>query len=102
MDDFDRDDFLDAFRSKDLQRWAGWYAEDAEWIEYRHQNPPRNPHVMRGLIIEVADGRVRRQIDVEAWDKQACPGEGGRGTWPGGISEGTMALQPLVLRRSEP
>ena len=115
MGEFDLDRFLDAFRAKDLRRWADWYADDAEWVEYRHQNPPRDPHVMRGqkeigaflamicvaeleitvdhvvpgetsaafmvtvtmpdgrriienVIIEIADGRVCRQIDVEAWD----------------------------------
>lgn len=48
MEEFDLDDFLDAFRAKDLQRWADWYATHAEWVEYRHEDPPRDPHVMRG------------------------------------------------------
>ena len=86
-----------------------------EWIEYRHANPPRAPHVMQGrreiadflarvkasdvvlhiedevvgsgrsafrvwcelrdgrriieqVIIYHANGKITRQVDVEAWD----------------------------------
>ena len=39
-----------AFEGKDVERWLGFYAEDAEWIEYRRTDPPL------------------RHVDVEAWD----------------------------------
>jgi hypothetical protein len=45
---FDFAAFRDALRARDAERWLGFYAEDAVWVEYRHTNPPRNPHVMRG------------------------------------------------------
>ena len=31
---FDFAAFKDAFESRDAQRWAQFYAEEAEWIEY--------------------------------------------------------------------
>ena len=104
-----------AFEAKDVARWLAFYSEDAEWVEYRHTDPPRSPNVMRGreeigafiervaempltlelgnevlgeeriafactvtftegdriiehVIADVRDGRIVRQVDVEAWD----------------------------------
>ena len=37
-----------AFEAKDVSRWLAFYADDAEWIEYRHTDPPRAPNIMRG------------------------------------------------------
>jgi len=113
---FDFDSYKQAFLSQDVERWASFYAPDAEWIEYRHTNPPRAPHRMVGqteiraflgrvkasnisieitdeipgptraavcvrctladgvrriiehVIIHYANGRITRQVDVEAWD----------------------------------
>jgi ketosteroid isomerase-like protein len=45
--EFDYAAYKDAFERKDSQRWAQFYADDAEWIE---------------------DGKIVRQVDVEAWD----------------------------------
>lgn len=113
-DAFDFAGFKRAFEGKDAAAWAGYFAEDGEWIEYRHTNPPHSPNRMDkarltqhvaavaeapvNLVIEdeiVADGRaafrvivalpdgrriiehvmiyteggkIKRQIDVEAWD----------------------------------
>ena len=36
---FDFPAFKDAFERKDAKRWAGFYAEDAEWIEYKPSAP---------------------------------------------------------------
>jgi ketosteroid isomerase-like protein len=112
---FDFAAFRNAVETRDADRWAGFYDDDAEWLEYRHSNPPRAPNVMRGrkvidtfirgvsssplgltiehevlddrragftlvvtredgrrivenVILEHRDGRIVRQIDVEAWD----------------------------------
>jgi ketosteroid isomerase-like protein len=46
--DFDFDAYRAAFEAKDVARWLTFYADDAEWIEYRHTDPPRAPNVMRG------------------------------------------------------
>jgi hypothetical protein len=112
---FDYQGFRRAFCAKDFDAWAGFFTDDAEWVEYRHTKPPRDPNVMRGrqeieahlrlvcespvefemsdevldgeraafrvmcalpggrriiehVIVELEDGRIRRQVDVEAWD----------------------------------
>jgi ketosteroid isomerase-like protein len=115
MSTFDFAGFKRAFMEQDVPAWAAYYAEDAQWTEYRHANPPRAPNVMRGkreiadflarvkasnvalkiedevvgparaafrvwcdlrdgrrivehVIIHHANGRITRQVDVEAWD----------------------------------
>jgi ketosteroid isomerase-like protein len=40
--------FKRAFERKDFDSWLSFYADDAEWIEYRHSSPPRSPHRMVG------------------------------------------------------
>ncbi len=45
---FDYAAFRQAFSRKDVGAWAEFYADDAEWIEYRHNAPPRAPHRMVG------------------------------------------------------
>jgi SnoaL-like domain len=112
---FDFGAFRAAFASCDATRWSDFYADDAEWIEYRHADPPSRPNVMRGkraiadfidrvanspiaisiedwlidgdrmafrfwvelsdgrkiieqTFIYTSNGRITRQIDVEAWD----------------------------------
>lgn len=39
----------EAITAKDADAWISFYAKDAVWTEYRHADPPRAPHVMRGL-----------------------------------------------------
>jgi len=112
---FDFAAFQRAFEAKDFDAWIGFYAEDAEWTEYRGHNPPRSPNVMRGrpaiarfleqvcrapitirfedevvagdgaafrvwvtladgrrivehVMLRTTEGKVTRQVDVEAWD----------------------------------
>lgn len=113
---FDFDGYKRAFLSQDVDEWITFYARDAEWIEYRHTNPPRAPNRMVGqsdirafldrvkasniaititdeilgptraafcvtctlsdgvrriiehVIIHYSNGRITRQVDVEAWD----------------------------------
>lgn len=113
---FDFDAFKQAFISQDVDRWVAFYAPDAEWIEYRHTNPPHAPNRMVGqsdikafltrvkasnisfaitdeilgptraafcvtctlsdgarriiehVIIHYSNGKITRQVDVEAWD----------------------------------
>jgi ketosteroid isomerase-like protein len=112
---FDFPSFKRAFEAKDAANWASFYADDAEWTEYRNHSPPRAPNVMRSkdvistfirrvcsqplslriedeiigdgraafrVIVELsggrriieqimvyfADGKITRQVDVEAWD----------------------------------
>jgi hypothetical protein len=45
---FDFAAFKRAFERKDFDDWVSFYADDAEWIEYRHSSPPRSPSRMVG------------------------------------------------------
>jgi hypothetical protein len=38
-----------AITTKDADAWISFYDTDAVWTEYRNADPPRAPHVMRGL-----------------------------------------------------
>lgn len=68
---FDFDGFKRAFISQDIDSWASYYASDAEWIEYRDSNPPRNPHRMvgqsdiRGFLARVKESNVSLDIADE-------------------------------------
>jgi ketosteroid isomerase-like protein len=113
--EFDFASFKRAFVSQDVARWAAFFGDDAEWIEYKHSHPPRSPRRMAGkaqieaflsqvkasnvvlaiedevigptraafrvwctrpdgkrivehVILHLADGKIARQVDVEAWD----------------------------------
>ena len=113
--EFDFWSFKDVFERKDAQRWAQFYADDAEWIEYKPSAPPRDPLRMVGrkriaqflasleksdikisfsnevlgrecaafsvdvtlpdgkrvfehTIVHIEEGKIARQVDVEAWD----------------------------------
>jgi ketosteroid isomerase-like protein len=48
-----------AFEARDVERWIAFYADDAQWLEYRPGNPPRAPNII---------GKIVRHVDVEAWD----------------------------------
>ena len=45
---FDFAGYRRAVERLDVEQWASFYADDAEWIEYRESDPPRAPNVMRG------------------------------------------------------
>lgn len=47
---FDVDGFLGAVRAKDADAWSDFYAPDAEWLEYRHHNPPLDPQRREGNV----------------------------------------------------
>jgi ketosteroid isomerase-like protein len=112
---FDYAAFRRACEAKDVAAWLPFYADDAEWVEYRQSDPPRSPHRLTGrtaigefltmvahadvvlelgaevvgtaraafrvtvtrgdgrriiehVILELRDGRIARQVEVEAWD----------------------------------
>jgi ketosteroid isomerase-like protein len=48
MSSFDFAGYRAAFEVKDAARWLEYYTDDAEWVEYRHTDPPRAPSVMSG------------------------------------------------------
>jgi hypothetical protein len=46
--DFDFARFKQAVEGMDLDVWAACFHEDGEWVEYRHDQPPSKPLVMKG------------------------------------------------------
>lgn len=57
---FDFTRFRLAMETKDVGAWAACYAEDAEWLEYKHSYPPSAPRRMSGRgQIEAFLSRVR-------------------------------------------
>jgi ketosteroid isomerase-like protein len=56
---FDFSAYRSAVEGLDVERWLGFYADDAEWLEYRQANPPRAPNIMRG---KAAIGQFVRAI----------------------------------------
>jgi len=45
---FDFTGFARAMANLDAAAWVGFFADDAEWVEYKHTHPPRSPRVIRG------------------------------------------------------
>lgn len=112
---FDFEAFRRAVEGQLVDEWLSFYSDDAEWIEYRHNAPPRAPNRMVGkaeigsflkrvkqsnvqismtdqvlgaeraafclsvelpggkqiienVIVHLKNGRIVREVDVEAWD----------------------------------
>jgi hypothetical protein len=69
MDAFDFAGFKHAFTTRDARAWAAYYAEDAQWIEYRRANPPRAPFITFGareiaeFIGRIAAGKLSLAIE---------------------------------------
>ncbi len=70
----DFDAYRDAVLARDAERGLAFYAPDAEWIEYRHQDPPCTPNIMRGraaigaFLRRIATTPIRLSIDNEVID----------------------------------
>jgi hypothetical protein len=47
---FDIAGYLEAMRDRDADRWSDFYAPDAQWLVYRHHNPPTDPSCMEGNV----------------------------------------------------
>jgi ketosteroid isomerase-like protein len=68
---FDFDAYRRAFTEKDLEPWLAFYAEDAEWIEYKPTAPPRAPNRMpdkraiRAFLTEIAESDLKLSISDE-------------------------------------
>src|SRR5215467_2832127 len=68
---FDFASFKAAFERRDLARWAAFYADDAEWIEYQPSLSSREPRRMRGKrqIGDFLRWVSRAEIDVHLSDE---------------------------------
>jgi ketosteroid isomerase-like protein len=68
---FDFPAFKDAFERKDAKRWAGFYAEDAEWIEYKPSALPSAPVRMVGRerIAKLLASLEESNIEISDFDE---------------------------------
>ena len=53
---FDFAAFRAAVEARDVDRWLPFFADDAEWL------------IVENTILELRDGLIVRQHEVEAWD----------------------------------
>jgi ketosteroid isomerase-like protein len=76
MTGFDFPAFRTALETKDVAAWLTFYAEDAEWVENRHDAPLRASHRMRGhgQIGLVLAGVAAADIDLVAANEVIRPG----------------------------
>jgi hypothetical protein len=47
---FDIAGFLEAMRDRDADAWSDFFASDAQWLVYRHRNPPADPTRLDGNV----------------------------------------------------
>ena len=72
---FDFPAFREALLARDVERWLSFYSPHAEWLEYRHADPPRSPNVMRGreqigtFLRGVARSPITMAIENEVVDE---------------------------------
>ncbi len=75
---FDFAAFRHAFTQQDLATWIAFFADDAQWIEYRHGDPPAAPrmHVGRAQIaqflVRVKGSKVTLAIEDEVIGPERC------------------------------
>ena len=68
---FDFPAFKRALTTQDLAAWIAFFADDAQWIEYRHGHPPASPHVLSGrgqiaqFLVQVKGSNVTLAIEDE-------------------------------------
>jgi len=68
---FDFEAFKMAFVGQDIKSWATFFADDAEWIEYKHTHPPGSPRRMTGkaqieeFLADVKASNITLKIEDE-------------------------------------
>jgi ketosteroid isomerase-like protein len=71
--------FKDAFERKDAYRWVQFYADDAEWIEYKPSAPPSNPLRMVGrkriaeFIASLERSDIKISLSKEVLGRERAP-----------------------------
>jgi len=87
--EFDFPAFKRAFTTQDVAAWAGFFAADGQWIEYRHANPPSSPSVLAGRddIARKLERVKASNVRLEIEDEVIGPGRAAFRVWvhlPGG------------------
>jgi hypothetical protein len=76
IEQFDIDGFVAAMVAKDAERWSAYYAPGAEWLEYRHDQPPASPKRFEGreAITEFVEEICAADLTIEVEDPLAGDG----------------------------
>lgn len=68
---FDFAGFKKSFVEQEIKNWAAFFADDAEWIEYKHTHPPRSPRRMtgrtqiEGFLADIKASNITLKIEDE-------------------------------------
>lgn len=94
---FDYAAFRQAFSRNDVGAWAEFYADDAEWIEYRH-NAPRAPHRMVGKqqIADFLRAVAAENIALELSD-EVLSGEWAAFRLTGTFPDGRRIIEHVIV-----
>ena len=99
---FDFVAFKRACETKDADAWIEYFAQDAEWVEYRHQDPPQRPHRMAGrdeietFLRQVAIWPITLTIEDELIDADRAAFR----TWVG-LADGKRIVEHVMLYLDE-
>ena len=96
---FDFAAFKRAFKAKDFEAWIAFYAEDAEWTEYRGHNPPRSPNVMRGrdAIAQFLEHVCAAPIAIR-FEDEVVAGEGAAFRLWVTLADGRRIVEQVIIR----
>ena len=76
---FDISAYLDALRERDADAWSDFFAPDAQWLVYRHHNPPADPTRIDGNVAVHERLREVCESDVHLHVEDVVVGE--RSVW---------------------
>jgi hypothetical protein len=95
---FDFDGFKRAFAEQDIPAWAAYFADDSQWIEYKHTHPPRAPRVMSGRPeIEEFLARVKASnVQLEIGDEIVGPERAAFRVWCT-LADGRRIIEHVII-----
>jgi SnoaL-like domain len=99
--DFDFKAFKRAFESQDVAAWADFYADDADWFEYKHGYPPRSPRHMAGKA-EITEflGRVKAShVELVIEDEVIGPERAAFCLWCT-LSDGRRIIENIIVHHT--
>jgi hypothetical protein len=73
---FDIEGFLEAMRRRDADGWTDYFAPDAQWLVYRHRDPPSDPGRIDGQVAVRERLRAVCESDVHLHVEDVVVGEG--------------------------
>ena len=95
---FDFPAFRTAMEALDIGAWVGFYADDAEWLEYKHSYPPSSPRRISGRgEIEAFLTRVGAGgVDLSVTDEVVGPGRAAFCLWCT-LPDGRRIIENIII-----